>query len=146
MSAIRGWGAFFRSIDVKTVRSELPNPSILNLHKKGWTARGIQDHLVATLGEESIAHRTATWYLREARINPSGAIPVSDIISLQSSSSDEAILRALEELPFYFLQFDGSRAPRISQPLRSTGGCLGHLGLERVHFGDTAHPTNQCLP
>jgi hypothetical protein len=56
--------------------------------------------LVATLGEKAIAYSTMTKYLREVQTSPDEATPSSDAISCHTDNSDEAILRALEKLPF----------------------------------------------
>jgi hypothetical protein len=45
----------------------------LHLHRKGWTAQSIHDDLVPTLGEEAIAYRMVTKYLRKVRIHPTDA-------------------------------------------------------------------------
>jgi hypothetical protein len=85
-----------------------PKLIVLYLDRKGWTAHEVHDNLVATFAEETIAYSTITWFLHEARINHSVATPFSDIISPhltspQLNESDEAVLKALEELPFYSL-------------------------------------------
>jgi hypothetical protein len=111
-----------------------PKSIVLYLHRNDWTARVIHDDLVATLDEKSIAYNTVTRDLRDARINPSVATRLSDNISPHLDESDETILQALEEFPFYSLLFDSSPEPHIYQPLWSTGGYLRNLGLARVIF------------
>jgi hypothetical protein len=63
-------------------------------------ARVIHDDLGATLGEEAIAYSTVTKHLREAQTGPDAATALTEEISPHSDDSNEAILRALEELPF----------------------------------------------
>jgi hypothetical protein len=74
------------------------------LNRKGWTARVIHNDLVATLGEEAIAYITTMKFLREALISPDDLTTLSDATSLHIDHSDEAVLRALEELPFSSVQ------------------------------------------
>jgi hypothetical protein len=73
---------------------------VLYLNRKGSVARVIHDDLVATLGEEAIAYSTVRKYLHEAQTGRDDAMPLSEEISLHIDDSDEAILSALEELPF----------------------------------------------
>jgi hypothetical protein len=64
-----------------------------------WLTRIIQNSLVATLGEESLAYRTKMKSLCE-RVSPGNIAPLSDVTSAHIDDSDERILRVLEELPF----------------------------------------------
>jgi hypothetical protein len=73
---------------------------VLCLNRKGLMAQVIHDDLVATLGDEASAYNTVTNYLRAARIIPRDATQFSAVTSYHIDESDEAILRALEELPF----------------------------------------------
>jgi hypothetical protein len=73
---------------------------VLYLNRKGLMARVIHDDLVAMLGEEAIAYSTVTKYLCEAQTRPDDATPLPEEISTHIDDSDEAILGALEELPF----------------------------------------------
>jgi hypothetical protein len=63
-------------------------------------ARAIHNDLVARPSEEAIAGRTVTKFLHEAQTSPRNATASSDTTSLRINDSDEAILRAVEELPF----------------------------------------------
>jgi hypothetical protein len=63
-------------------------------------ARVIHDDLVVTLSEEAIAYGTVRKYLREAQTGPDDATAFPEEISPHNDDSDEAILGALEELPF----------------------------------------------
>jgi hypothetical protein len=74
---------------------------LLYLNRKGLTNQVIHDHLVATLGEEAIAYSTKKNYLRAARIIPRDATAFSAGTSPHIDESDEDILRALEEFPFF---------------------------------------------
>jgi hypothetical protein len=85
----------FRSVGFMDKRS-----IVLYLNRKGWTAQVMHDDLVATLGEEALAYITVTNYPWAARIIPRDATQFSDAISPHIDLSDEAILRALEELSF----------------------------------------------
>jgi hypothetical protein len=73
---------------------------VVYLNRKGWTLQVIHGDLVATLGEEAIAYSTATNYLRAAQIILRDATACSDATSIHLDESDEAILRALEDLAF----------------------------------------------
>jgi hypothetical protein len=73
---------------------------VLYLNRKGWTARVIHDDLVATLGEKAIADSTVTKYVREAQTGLDDATALPEEISPHIDDSEEAVLRALEELPF----------------------------------------------
>jgi hypothetical protein len=72
----------------------------LYLNRKGWTTRVIHDDLADALGEEAIAYRIVTKYLREARAGHEHATQFSEEISSHMEDSDEVILSALEEYPF----------------------------------------------
>jgi hypothetical protein len=100
---------------------------VCSFHRKDRMARAIHNNPVATLGEETITYSMMTWYLREARINPSVSTPLTDTISAHRDESDEALVRDLEELPCSFLQFESSLAPSISQSLWYPGGDLKNL-------------------
>jgi hypothetical protein len=69
-------------------------------NRKGLTAQVIQNNLVATLGQEAIVCSTVTNYLREVQTGADHANPLPEEISPDIDDSDEAILGALEELPF----------------------------------------------
>jgi hypothetical protein len=71
---------------------------VLYLNRKGLTAQIIHDNLVATLGEEATAYSTVTDYLRAVRNIPRDAILFSATTSPHIDESDQAIVRALEEL------------------------------------------------
>jgi hypothetical protein len=73
---------------------------VLYLNRKSGMTQVIHDDLVATLGEAAIAYSTVTKYLREAQTGRDDAMSSSDEISHHIDDSDEAILKALEELPF----------------------------------------------
>jgi hypothetical protein len=73
---------------------------VLYLNRKGWMARVIHDDLVATLGEKGIAYSNMTKSFREAQTGPDDATALPEEISPDIDESDEAILGALEELPF----------------------------------------------
>jgi hypothetical protein len=77
---------------------------VLYRNRKGWMARVIHNDLVATLGEEAIAYRTVTKYLREVQTGPDDATALPEEMSPHSGDSDEAILRALEEFSFSRVQ------------------------------------------
>jgi hypothetical protein len=77
---------------------------ILYLNRNTLMARVIHDNLVATLGEEAIAYSTGTKYLREVQTGPDDATQLPEDISLHIVDSDEAILSALDELPFSSVQ------------------------------------------
>jgi hypothetical protein len=70
------------------------------LDRKSLTAQVLYDDLVATLSMEATAYSMVTNYLRAARIIPRDATAFSAATSPHIDESDEAILRALEELPF----------------------------------------------
>jgi hypothetical protein len=74
--------------------------SVLDLNRKGLTAQDLHGDLVATQCEVAIAYSTVTNYLRATRIIPRDVITFSAAPSLHIDESDEAILRALEELQF----------------------------------------------
>jgi hypothetical protein len=73
---------------------------VLYLNRKNLTAQVIHDELVSTLSEEAIAYSTVTNYLVVARIIPRDPTPFAAAISPHIDESDEAILRALEQLLF----------------------------------------------
>jgi hypothetical protein len=77
----------------------------LYLNRKGWTARVIQDDLVATLGGEAIAYGTLTKYLREAQTGPDDATQLPEGISPHIDDSPEVTLSALEEFSFSSVQY-----------------------------------------
>jgi hypothetical protein len=68
---------------------------------------------VGTFGQEAIAYRTVTKYLREAQINPGDPTASPDAFSPHIDDSDEAILSAIEELPFSSVR-KLSRATQLS--------------------------------
>jgi hypothetical protein len=72
---------------------------VVYLKRKGWTTRVIHNNLVATLAEEAIAYSTVTEHFRETQNSPGDPIQLSDATSPHIDDSDQAILRALEELP-----------------------------------------------
>jgi hypothetical protein len=70
------------------------------LNRKGLTVQIIHTDLVATLSEEAINYSTVTDYLRAPLIIPRDATAFSAAISPHIDDLDDAIRRALEELPF----------------------------------------------
>jgi hypothetical protein len=68
-------------------------------------ARVIHNDLVVTLGEEAIAYSTVTKYLREVQTGPDDATPLPEEMSHHIDDSDEAILRAIEQLSFSSVQY-----------------------------------------
>jgi hypothetical protein len=72
---------------------------VLYLNRNGWTALVIHDNLVSTLCKEAIAYSTVRKYLREVQTSPGKTTRFSGA-SHHIDDSDEAILRALHELPF----------------------------------------------
>jgi hypothetical protein len=73
---------------------------VLYLNRKGRLARVIHDDLVATLGEEAITYNTVTKSLRKAQTGSDDATALSEEYSAHIDNSDEAILTALQKLPF----------------------------------------------
>jgi hypothetical protein len=76
---------------------------ILPLIRKGWKARLIHGDLVTILGEETIGYTDSmtTKFFDEAQISLGDAMPPSYGCYFTShQESDDAILTALEELPF----------------------------------------------
>jgi hypothetical protein len=79
----------------------MPQQSIVfSLNRKGWTAQVIHDDLVATLGEDVIAYRAVTKYLRSVQISAGNPNPRSEPTSFRIDESNKTIFRALEELTF----------------------------------------------
>jgi hypothetical protein len=105
---------------------------VLYSNRKGLTAQVIHDDLVATLGEEAIAHSTVTNYLVVARIIPRDPTPFAAATSPHIDESDEAILIPLEELPFSSVR-QLSRAIHLPKA-RYTEDSLRNSGLRRVSF------------
>jgi hypothetical protein len=123
---------------------------VLYLDRKGLIAQVIHDDLVPTLGEEATAYSTVTDSLRAALIIPCDGTPFSAATSPHIDESDEAILRALEELPFssvrqlsratYLPNTMGYR--RLSEKL---GFTARHIGwVRQILFDDQKAKRLQC--
>jgi hypothetical protein len=73
---------------------------VLYLNRKSRTAQVIHDDLVGRLSAEATAYSTVMNYLRETRIFPRDATPLSAAASHHIDEFDEIILRILQELAF----------------------------------------------
>jgi hypothetical protein len=73
---------------------------VIYLPLKGLSARHLLDSLEATLRPDAVAYISATRYLREAWLSPSGADQASFDVSRRANDSNQAILSALEDNRF----------------------------------------------
>jgi hypothetical protein len=109
----------------------------LYLSSKDWTTRVIRDDLVATLGEEAIAYSTVTEYGDDAPIRPGDPTAVFDATSLHIDESGEAILMAIDELPFSSVpQLAHATHLRMITVYRRLSE---KLGFPRRHFRSVQH-------
>jgi hypothetical protein len=85
---------------VKAHQKMTKRPIVAYLSLKEMSARGIHDHIVATLGSDAVSYSSVTRYLCETRFPPSKSEIHPADIQKDLDDSDQAILAALEDSPF----------------------------------------------
>jgi hypothetical protein len=79
-------------------------PIIAYLSLKGMSTRETHGDVVAILGCDAVSYSLVTRYLREARFPPSKLEPHPADVQRDLDDSDQAILAALEDIPFASVQ------------------------------------------